>query len=191
MHGIFSRRPPRALFIFASLALLGGCGETPLASADWMSATIGSANTRAVDLGGCDSLAAAEGSVLVAKLYADGAQIYRWDGAKWVFVAPSARLFGDANATGVIGNHYAGPTWETLSGSKVVGSVIRRCIPDPNSIPWLLLSATSSGPGLFAGVDQIQRLNTRGGLAPAQPGSTVGELANVPYTAEYQFYRSE
>ena len=36
----------------------------------------------------------------------------------------------------------------------------------------------------------IQRVNTTGGIAPAAPGTTVGEEARVPYTAEYFFYRA-
>jgi len=37
----------------------------------------------------------------------------------------------------------------------------------------------------------IQRINTVGGNAPAAPGTVVGEEANVPYTAEYLFYRAK
>ena len=40
-----------------------------------------------------------------------------------------------------------------------------------------------------AGEAQIQRVNTVGGVAPSTAGSVVGEIAEVPYTAEYFFYR--
>jgi len=40
-------------------------------------------------------------------------------------------------------------------------------------------------------VTQIQRVNTVGGNAPANPGSVTGEEARVPYTAEYFFYREQ
>jgi hypothetical protein len=64
------------------------------------------------------------------------------------------------------------------------------CTPDSNAIPWLLLSAVSSrGPGVFAGVGYIQRINTVGVKAPAEPGSNPDELLAVPCTAEYFFYR--
>ena len=36
----------------------------------------------------------------------------------------------------------------------------------------------------------IQRVNTVGGLAPAEPGDFVGQEVEVPYTAEYYFYRA-
>ncbi|MFN8653767.1 MAG: DUF3455 domain-containing protein [Gemmatimonadales bacterium] len=146
--------------------------------------------TRGSELGSCDSLAAPPETRLIARLFATGDQIYRWDGQAWVFVAPSARLYLTPFGRGQVGIHYAGPTWESLSHSKVVGAVSKRCTPDTRAIPWLLLTAVSStGPGLFDGVTAIQRLSTTGGLAPSAPGATIGQTANVPYTAEYRFYR--
>jgi uncharacterized protein (TIGR03118 family) len=38
-------------------------------------------------------------------------------------------------------------------------------------------------------VSYVQRVNTAGGLAPSAPGAFVGEERQVPYTAEYFFYR--
>ena len=68
---------------------------------------------------------------------------------------------------------------------------VAACTPDPNSIPWLKLGAiTSIGPGIFANVTFVQRVNTVGGKAPTAPGVNVGDLADVPYTAEYVFYRA-
>jgi len=34
-------------------------------------------------------------------------------------------------------------------------------------------------------------VNTTGGMAPTDPGASDGELKEVPYTAEYYFYRAE
>ena len=49
-----------------------------------------------------------------------------------------------------VGTHYAGPIWESNSGSTVVGTVRERCTTDSNAIPGLLLQAVSTdGPGLF------------------------------------------
>src|SRR5690606_4384131 len=143
------------------------------------------------DLGQCSNLQAPAGTRLVSQTYARGVQIYRWDGAAWVFVAPSARLSADAQGKSKVGAHYAGPTWESNSGSKVVAAVIDRCTPDAGAIPWLSLGAVSSqGPGIFHRVTFIQRLNTTGGNAPSAPGSFVGQMTEVPYTAEYYFYRN-
>ena len=122
--------------------------------------------------------------------YAVGVQIYTWNGSAWVFKAPDAILYANAGHDGQVGTHYAGPTWESNNGSKVVGVRVAGATPDATAIPWLLLFAkTSEGPGVFGDVSYIQRVNTVGGLAPSTPGSAVGEEARVPYTAEYFFYR--
>jgi hypothetical protein len=92
-----------------------------------------------------------------------------------------------------LGKHYAGPTWESLDGSTVVGEVKARDPgPDPQAIPWLLLTAKSTtGTGVFAQTKSIQRVQTAGGAAPSQPCSVANatQLARVPYTAKYYFYR--
>lgn len=137
----------------------------------------------------CDyeELQVPKGNKFAFGAYAEGVQIYRWDGKSWVFVAPEAVLYHNKH---VVAIHYAGPTWESESGSKVVGAVLNRVTPDPDSIPWLLLEAASNeGPGIFNRVTYIQRVNTEGGKAPAGPGAFVGEVARVPYTADYLFYR--
>jgi hypothetical protein len=139
----------------------------------------------------CDSLRVPQGHRLAFRVYAVGVQIYRWNGIAWVFVEPAATLFADANYHGKVGIHYAGPTWESNSGSKVVASRVSGCTPDATAIPWLLLQATSSeGPGIFNSVTYIQRVNTTGGLAPTAPGISIGAIAQVPYSAEYYFYRA-
>ena len=124
--------------------------------------------------------------------HAVGVQIYVWTvtatGSSWVFQAPEAVLF-EGNG-GVVGIHYAGPTWESVSGSTVVGQRINGVTVDPTAIPWLLLKAkTTGGPGVFAVTTYVQRVNTSGGLAPSSPGTAAGEVARVPYEADYYFYR--
>ena len=150
------------------------------------------AGDRAVDLGSCGKLGVQDSATLVFHAYARGAQIYRWTGTSWTFVGPVADLFADRGYTGLIATHFAGPTgpnWLSVSGSRVVGAVKDRCAVDASAIPWLLLTATPSGAGIFQDVRFIQRLATVGGIAPATPGSTIDELANVPYEAEYLFYK--
>ena len=119
---------------------------------------------------------------------AKGDQIYECRDAKWVFVAPEADLFDSAGKR--IGRHYAGPHWESLDGSRIVGAVKERAdAPAAGSIPWLLLSAKSVGPeGAFSKVTSIQRVATRGGVAPAGDCSQPGLRARVPYSAEYYFF---
>jgi hypothetical protein len=143
------------------------------------------------DLGDCQKLQVPAGNTVTFHAYAVGVQIYRWNGAKWAFVAPEALLFADAGHDSVVGIHFAGPTWESVSGSKAVGVVLDRCTPDPTAIPWLLLGGVSIGrPGIFDLVTYVQRVNTVGGNAPTDPGASSGEESRVPYTAEYVFYRA-
>jgi Protein of unknown function (DUF3455) len=147
-------------------------------------------DNRAPDLGDCQDLQAPAGNKVAFHVYAEGVQVYRWNGTSWIFVAPEAVLFADSGDDGAVGIHYAGPTWESVSGSKVVGKVLERCTPDPDAIPWLLLEAVfNEGPGIFRRVTYIQRVNTVGGNAPIDPGDFPGDVARVPYTAEYFFYK--
>jgi Protein of unknown function (DUF3455) len=140
----------------------------------------------------CDRLQVQPGNKVAFHVYALGVQIYRWNGTTWDFVAPSARLFADAEYHGEVGIHYAGPTWESHSGGKVVASRLESCAPDPTAIAWLLLQKVSTeGPGIFDRVTYIQRVNTAGGLPPTGPGPFIGAEEDVPYTAEYSFHRAE
>ncbi|HTG02321.1 MAG TPA: DUF3455 domain-containing protein, partial [Nitrospirota bacterium] len=130
-----------------------------------------------------------------------GVQIYTCEAVKdnptryeWIFKAPDAELFD--NAGNKIGRHYAGPTWEALDGSRVIGEVRAKDNgPDPDAIPWLLLSAKStSGSGAFSRTQSVQRLYTVGGKAPAEGCNgqeQAGKEARVAYKAKYYFYVSK
>ncbi len=117
-----------------------------------------------------------------------GVQIYTWNGTSWGAAVPEAILF---NAEGIVAIHFAGPTWQSNSGSQVVGALPPKAVTvDANAIPWLRLSAKSTeGSGIFADTTYIQRVNTTGGKAPSADGAFVGQVARVPYTADYFFYR--
>jgi hypothetical protein len=135
--------------------------------------------------------------VLSLETEASGVQIYECNASKdvptrfeWIFKAPEADLFDRAGNK--IGKHYAGPTWESNDGSKVVAEVKARDNgPDPGAIPWLLLSAKStSGKGVFSQINSIQRVHTVGGSTPSEPCSQAqaGKVSRVPYKARYYFY---
>jgi Protein of unknown function (DUF3455) len=144
----------------------------------------------------CGSISVDEGHKLALHVYARGVQIYKWNATTqaWDFDAPRASLFAEENYFGEIGSHYRGPSWESKSGSKVVATRVpgTGCTPDPTAIAWLkLVSTETNGPGIFNRVTYIQRVNTTGGLPPGMPGSLDGEIKEVPYTAEYYFYRAQ
>ena len=156
--------------------------------ADPLAAAGNGQNNRAPELPA--ALEVPSGSKVAFHAYAVGVQIYEWSGSAWVFVEPEAVLLADARGHGEVGIHYAGPTWESQSGSKVVGARVAGATVDPTAIPWLLLRAVSTaGPGIFHRVTYIQRVNTTGGTAPTTPGTAAGARVEVPYTAEYIFYR--
>ena len=143
-----------------------------------------------------DQIKSPAGERLVLQAHASGAQIYVCqqgaDGqSQWTLKAPDAQLHDDKGA--VVGHHYAGPTWKHKDGSEVTGKASAKAdSPDPDSIPWLLITATGhSGTGVFAQVTSIQRIHTRGGQAPAAAScdsSKLGSEAKIPYTADYYFY---
>lgn len=130
-------------------------------------------------------------------LHARGVQIYecapvanRPGEYAWAFKAPEAELADAAGRT--LGKHYAGPSWEAPDGSLIVGKLRARDPgPDPRAIPWLLLDASSTGrDGAFSRVRSIQRLQTVGGIAPAEPcdAAHAAQFARVPYRAVYVFF---
>ena len=127
--------------------------------------------------------------------HAEGVQIYRCDGSAWTLLAPRATLHGDNGK--VVATHYAGPTWEARDGSTIVGRRVASApSPDPTAIPWLKLEAasnTESGDGdRFTSVSFVQRYNTGGGVAPAAStcdAGLTGAVNEVPYTADYAFWR--
>jgi hypothetical protein len=150
-------------------------------------------DNRAPDVGEYTKLRVDAGHKVAFRAYAEGVQIYWWNGTKWEFVEPEAVLYsGDDEDAEVVGSHSRGPTWVSPSGSTVVGTALERATPDPTAIPWLKLGAVSSeGPGIFDGIKFIQRVYTVGGVPPADPGELVGEVVKVPYSAWYYFYREQ
>lgn len=132
--------------------------------------------------------------------FARGVQIYTWSGTSWGAAVPEATLFDDDG--NVVVTHFAvfdddgkvvGPAWESNSGSRVVGALPPlAAIVDTDSIPWLRLTAVEDlthGPGVLANTTFIHRVNTVGGKAPKVDGTVIGQVARVPYTADYFFYR--
>ena len=128
-----------------------------------------------------------------------GFQVYTWNGVSWGGPIPDALLFdGEGN---VVATHFGvfaangsfvGPAWQSNSGSKVVGKLPPAAvIVNSDAIPWLRLeSLLTEGSGIFANTTFIQRVNTVGGKSPKTDGAFVGQVARVPYTADYFFYRS-
>jgi Protein of unknown function (DUF3455) len=89
-----------------------------------------------------------------------------------------------------VGRHYAGPSWEHVDGSAVVGKATGNAPgATPNDIPWLKLEVTSRrGSGILTAVTTVQRINTQGGKLDGACDKT-GATRSVPYSADYVFLR--
>jgi Protein of unknown function (DUF3455) len=139
-------------------------------------------------------IAVPPGASLILEAATQGVQIYTCekaaDGYRWAFTAPEAALFDAAGRQ--IGTHSAGPAWQLLDGSKIVGEVAAQApAAEPHAIAWLLLRVkTHEGSGVLSGVELVRRVDTQGGAAPtagcdaAQPAAQ----ARMRYTARYLFY---
>ncbi|WP_157268139.1 DUF3455 domain-containing protein [Azohydromonas aeria] len=112
-------------------------------------------------------------------------------GFAWVPGTPVARLYDLYRRE--IGWSFEGPTWKSVDGSRVIGRSLA-VAPAPageGQLPLQLLRAAgASGRGMMRGVSYIQRLNTRGGAAPAErcDARRAGREMAVAYEADYVFY---
>ena len=135
---------------------------------------------------------AAPGETVVLSTHAEGAQVYECkagaDGKlAWALREPIATLVVDGKT---IGRHYAGPNWEHVDGSAVVGKVIGSA-PGvmADDIAWLKLQVASSrGNGALGGVSTVQRINTKGGKIEGAC-DRAGSLKSASYSADYIFLR--
>jgi hypothetical protein len=135
---------------------------------------------------------AAPGESTVATFHAEGAQVYECkagaDGKlAWAFREPIATLVLDGKT---VGRHYAGPNWEHMDGSAVVGKVAGNAPGKTASdIPWLKLDVASQrGSGTLTGVTTVQRINTQGGVHTGACDK-AGTFLSAPYSADYVFLK--
>src|ERR1700687_1436130 len=109
---------------------------------------------------------------------------------KWDLASPDATLYEEGRS---VGRLTAANIWEAaLDRSTAIGSPRSRQDGGRNNLPWVLYRADSSGDtGLFAAVTSIQRVNTRGGVAPESGCDDlhVGDEVRVNFSADYYFYR--
>jgi hypothetical protein len=140
-----------------------------------------------------DKLKVPDGHRLVLRVEAEGVQVYvskpgKGGKPEWSFKSPLADLSKDGK---VVGYHYVGPSWELLDGSKVVKDESQAPVdlPMPDSIPWLRIKVRPDpAQGGLGQVTYVLRVNTQGGLAPANPPTRSETEVGVKYKATYLFY---
>jgi len=165
-------------FAFVSLAALAGIG--------------GSLSARAQQVP--QQIQPPANEQLLLQVHAKGDQVYTCKGdaaqAAWTLKAPDAQLFHKDGKP--FGKHFAGPSWEASDGSRVTGKAVANVpSPDADSIPWLLVNIVGhEGSGVLSRATSIQRINTKGGKAPASgcDAAHAGQEVRAAYSADYLFY---
>lgn len=133
-------------------------------------------------------------------------------GFEWTFFGPQATLFdGDGQqlithflSANPDENGTARATWQESDDTSAVWALAIASSTDPGyvapgAIPWLLLRVVGAEVGPTGGATLsaatfVQRVNTRGGVAPppntCKQAVDVGRKALVPYLADYVFYQN-
>lgn len=111
---------------------------------------------------------------------------------EWVFAGPDAKL-NDRQGKQV-GRYYGPPaTWESQDGSKLTATQLAVAPAGAGNIPLQLVKANPAmGSGVMQGVTFIQRVATRGGVAPSSvcSATNVGSKQIVNYQADYLFWKA-
>lgn len=111
---------------------------------------------------------------------------------EWTFVGPEAAMRDERGQR--VGRYYGPPaTWESMDGSRVTGTQLAVAPAGAGDMPLQLVKSNPAmGTGTMQGVSYIQRVNTRGGVAPASrcDGGNIGEKRVVQYSADYVFWRA-
>lgn len=112
---------------------------------------------------------------------------------EWVFIGPKAALNDRSGKQ--VGSYYGPPaTWEAADGSMITGTQVAVAPAGDGNIPYQLVQANpADGDGAMKGVSYIQRVATKGGVAPAATceAANKGERQVVEYQADYLFWTSK
>lgn len=111
---------------------------------------------------------------------------------EWVFVGPAATLSDRQGRS--IGRYYGPPaTWAASDGSALTGTQLAVAPAGDGNIPLQLVKANpATGQGAMSGISHIQRVATRGGVAPAMTCDAAGKGKRevVKYQADYIFWKA-
>ncbi|MEV6826538.1 DUF3455 domain-containing protein [Amycolatopsis sp. NPDC051102] len=132
-----------------------------------------------------DAIKVPDGNRHLATYHGEGVQIYGCTNGAWALIQPAAVLSKHGKPVAI---HSKGPVWTSTVDGSTVGAAAAANAPQPDAIPQLLLKANlNTGDGVFGKVTYIQRLGTRGGVAPAGTCAAGAQTA-VPYSADYAFW---
>jgi hypothetical protein len=134
-----------------------------------------------------DAVKVPAGNTKVASFEGDGVQVYQCAKAAWTLLEPAATISDHGKPVAL---HTRGPIWvSTRDGSEVGATAVPGAsVKHADAVPELLLKASENrGKGQFSDVTYVQRLATKGGLAPAGKCADGSQLS-VPYSATYTFW---
>ena len=171
----------RALPLAATACLLSACAGSPM----MMSKPFDQAMLPA-------SVQVPAGHKVVMETVGTGEIAYECKANAWVFVGPDAKLWDRGGKQ--VGTYYGPPaTWQNSDGSKVTATQVAVAPAGDGNIPYQLVKANPAmGAGAMEGTSYIQRVATKGGVAPATAcgASNMGAKQMVKYQADYIFWRA-
>jgi hypothetical protein len=177
---------PRFALAAATVAVLAGCASTPMMKPYDQSMLPAAVQVPAGNRIAMETVGMGEIT------YECRAKLNMAGQYEWVFVGPDAKLLDRGGRQ--VGRYYGPPaTWENMDGSKVTATQLAVAPAAVGSIPLQLVKANPAmGSGAMTGTTYIQRVATRGGLAPAAAceAATSGAKQTVKYQADYIFYRA-
>ncbi len=172
-----------AVALASAAVLLSACSTTPMYSQDALPPTVQvpAGNTVAMQTVGAGDI------TYECRVKKDMAGQF-----EWVFVGPDAVL---SDRSGKAVGKYFGPpaTWASNDGSKVTATQLAVAPAGAGNIPFQLVKANPAmGSGAMTGVTYIQRVATKGGVAPATAcgAGNVGTKEIVKYQADYIFWKA-
>ena len=179
-------RPTAALLALTSASLLGACAMSPMVKPYDQTALPETVKVPVGHRVAMETVGVGEITYECrAKANAPGA-------FEWAFVGPQADLNSRGGAK--LGSYYGPPaTWAANDGSKITGAQLAVAPSGAGNIPAQLVKANPAmGAGAMSDVTYVQRVATRGGVAPASPcdGSTAGRKETVKYQADYIFWKA-
>lgn len=172
-----------AVALASAAVLLSACSTTPMYSQDALPPTVQvpAGNSVAMQTVGAGDI------TYECRVKKDMAGQF-----EWVFIGPDAVL---SDRSGKAVGKYFGPpaTWASNDGSKVTATQLAVAPAGAGNIPFQLVKANpATGSGAMTGVTYIQRVATKGGVAPATAcgAGNVGTKEIVKYQADYIFWKA-
>lgn len=111
---------------------------------------------------------------------------------EWVFVGPKAEL--NSRSGKRLGTYFGPPaTWAANDGSAITGAQLAVSPNGAGNIPLQLVKANpATGKGAMSDIAYVQRVATRGGVAPAMScdAGALGRKEVVKYQSDYVFWKT-